>query len=411
VGVSGSQRLVVLLCKFSDAAGTEPHPDSFYRDLVQRSGTGGLADYWPAASLDHIDLNGSDVFGWKVIEPKRDDFVNAHPDRWSKIQGAIDAFPEVPVSTYAGVIAVFNIDVGDSANKNNGVLCGPGDGNVTFLAHETGHIFGLQHSFDMSGRKLATWSAPGEYYDRADIMSAMTVDSDAGSPFSPLGPLLATPNLDRMGWLDPARVWTPAYGGGSSVEQVDLVSLGHPDVPGYLAAKVENLYVEFRTADGWDRGLPRAALLIHTLRDPNAVVIASDAANYINDWQPGQSYGPSAFELAIHGGTVVHIDSFNLPANTARITITHQARPVIVEGPVSVFGGVAQDGGGLIVLPSGKFVRVPPHSPVLEVLDMLAVAADTQALSPVAQRAVQLAVARDVAAALRSWRKGQGGEG
>jgi hypothetical protein len=397
MGPSGSQKLAVLLCKFSDASAVEEHPTSYYQDLIERVGTGGLADYWSDASLKNIDLQGSRVFGWKVIDSKHDDFVNTHPGRWDKIRGAIDAFPEVTTSSYVGVVAVFNVGVGDSAKANSGVLCGPGDTTVTFLAHETGHIFGLEHSFDTSSRRDAPWSAPGEYFDMDDIMSAMNVNSDVGSPFSPRGPLLAAPNLDRIGWLDPDRVWTPAFASSSSVNQVDLASLGHPEVAGYLAAKIGSLYVEFRTADGWDSRIPHSAVLIHTMRDPNAVVIASDPSNYVNDWQPGQTYGPSPVELAIHGGTVVHVDSFDLQAKTARITVTHQARPIIAEGPGQIFGGVAQGGDGLILLPSGKVVHVPPRSPVLAVLDRLAVAADTDTLSPAARRSVEVAVLRDVA--------------
>ena len=80
--------------------------------------------------------------------------------------------------------------------------------NVTFLAHETGHVFGLQHSFDQSNRKDATWSAPGEYYDKHDIMSAMNTYSASNEKFGKYGPLLCTPNLDSMGWLPPSRVWS-----------------------------------------------------------------------------------------------------------------------------------------------------------------------------------------------------------
>jgi hypothetical protein len=403
LSLSGSQRFAVLLCKFSDAAGTEPQPVSHYQDMFAE-GNGGLADYWANASLAHIDLRGSNVFGWKVLGSKRDDYVAQHPDRWSKIKGAIDAFPEVDTSKYTGVVAVFNVDVGDSANQNNGVLCGPGDPTVTFLGHETGHVFGLEHSFDQSTRRLISWSAPGEYYDMHDVMSAMNVYSDGSLRFSPTGPLLATPNLDRMGWLDAARVWTPSVMNSSHVETLDLVSLGHFDRPGYLAAKVGGVYVEFRTKDGWDAAIPRDAVLIHELRDPNEIVVASDAANFVNDWQPGQRYGPPPLELAIQGGTEIDIDSFDLEAKTARITVSIHARRPIVEGPGVIFGGVAE-GGGFILLPSGKIVRVPPRSPVLEALGKLAIVAEGESLSPKARRTVERAVFDDVAQLMRTLKK------
>jgi hypothetical protein len=331
-------------------------------------------------------------------------FLGAHPGRWAKIQGAIDAFPEVNANSYTGVIAVYNDDATDSGAAGNGVLCNPWDTNVTFLAHETGHVFGLQHSFDNSTRKDASWSAPGEYFDKHDLMSAMNVYTDNTSPFVMAGPLLATPNQDRMGWLDQARVWAPSSFNSSITDQIDLVSLGHPDVAGFLAAKIGSLYVEFRTVDGWDSGIPRPGVLIHYLHEPNAVVLASDPVAYVNDWQPGQTYGPNPLHEAIfHGGTRVHIDSFNVQATTARITISHEARPIsvlgrdVLEGAVRILSGVKEDGGGWIILPSGRIVRVPPRSPILEVLDKLAVAAETESLTSAARRAVESAVFEDVA--------------
>ena len=65
MGLKGSQRIAVLLCKFADAVRVEPQPRSYYEDLVAKRGTGGLNDYWRAASLGSIDLDGSQVFGWE----------------------------------------------------------------------------------------------------------------------------------------------------------------------------------------------------------------------------------------------------------------------------------------------------------------------------------------------------------
>jgi len=42
MALQGSQKLAILLCKFSDSAKTDPHPASFYEDLFIKRGTGGL---------------------------------------------------------------------------------------------------------------------------------------------------------------------------------------------------------------------------------------------------------------------------------------------------------------------------------------------------------------------------------
>jgi hypothetical protein len=396
MGFAGSQPFAMLLCQFADMPSVEPHPKSYYQNLIENTGTGGLADYWAAASLNHIDLKGSKVFDWTPINWTTKNYGSAHVSRWEKIQGVFDAFPGFNLKNYTGVISVFNGDPGDSGNAGNGVLCGPGDTTVTFLGHETGHVFGLAHSFDTSSRKDASWSAPGEYYDMHDIMSAMNVYGDGGSPFGEAGPLLAAPNLDRMGWLDPSRVWTPPLSGGSSQDELDLVSLGHAEVSGYIAAKIGNLYIEFRTKDGWDKAIPYPAVLIHSLREPNAVVLPSDPVNYVNDWQPGQIYEPmTAREALLGGGTWIEVVSFNLQAHTARIKVRNQVRNPIIEGAAQIFGGIPFDGGGWIILPSGRIIRVPPRSPVLEALDKLVAAAETEGLSAEAKRSVERSVFAD----------------
>jgi hypothetical protein len=366
----GSQKLAVFLCKFCDNSNVEPHPDDFYKELVALRGTGGLNDYWIAASQGAINLDGSDIFGWRTIQEKQADFLKARPGRWDKIKGAIDAFPEVNTAKYAGVIAMFNTDVGD-AGTQGGVLASPGAMSVTFLGHETGHVFGLEHSFDQSDRKDASWSAPGEYFDMYDIMSAMNVYSAYQAKFGEQGPLLCAANLDRMGWLPASRVWSAPGVNSSWSDEFDLVSMSDPNIPGYLAAKIGGTYVEFRTPELWDAGIPRAGVLLHEMVDPNAIVIASDKANYVNDWQPGQVYGPSDMQMAITGGTQIRIISFDLQARKARIGVRIVAQRRYVAGPVQIFGGVAVDGGGWIFV-NGKFVPIPPRSPVLALVETIA---------------------------------------
>ena len=78
---------------------TEPYAPDFYKQLIVERGTGGLNDYWIAASQNAINLDGSQVFGWRTIQENKADFLNAHPARWDKIQGAIGAFPEVTTTT------------------------------------------------------------------------------------------------------------------------------------------------------------------------------------------------------------------------------------------------------------------------------------------------------------------------
>lgn len=266
-------------------------------------------------------------------------------------------------SKFNGIVAIFNTSVGD-AGAAGGVLAGPDDVNGTFLGHETGHLFGLSHSFDASARKNSTWSAPGEYFDEYDIMSAMACDGDSGHRFSPRGPLLNVAHLDRMGWLPASRVWHFPTG-SSGEDTIDIVALEHPGVPGFLAAELGGVFVEFRMPHGWDAGIGHPCVLMHERRDPNTLILASDATTFNNEWQPGQTHGPPPVILSVDGGNRIEVISFNLPAKTARIRLRHVVTriPLLVAG--REFRGVREDGGGILILPNGKIVRIPPRSPVL----------------------------------------------
>lgn len=363
MSLQGPQKLAILLCKFNDSAETEPNPPSFYEDLFIKRGTGGLNDYWIAASLGAINLDGSQLFGWKTLDTKRAEYLTAHPGRRDKIKGAIDAF-SIDESQFAAVVALFNVDVTDGG-ADGGVLAGPQDAEVTFLAHETGHVFGLEHSFDTSNRiAVPAWpSAPGEYYDRQDIMSARNVDSDTGHRFSPRGPLLNVANLDRMGWLPAARVWHSMKKNSSGSYEVDIVALEHPELGGYLAAQAGGWIAEFRIPEGFDGGLTRPAVIFHNeSADPNSTIIASDAVNFIHEWQPGQVYvNPIIFDR--FGGTRVTVVSFDLQKKTARLRVQIKATKPPFVGLDEIFGlGLGRQlprNGFILVLRNGKIVLVP----------------------------------------------------
>jgi hypothetical protein len=132
--------------------------------------------------------------------------------------------------------------------------------NLTFVAHETGHGYGLEHS----------WSAnpDTEYGDPWDIMSAMRVRGFSDAPFGGGGPRLNAPKLHKMGWLPDARVETQYA--GAPPRTVRIVALERPAVDGALMARVvagDRVFtVEYRQPLGWDQGIGGDAVLIHELR-------------------------------------------------------------------------------------------------------------------------------------------------
>lgn len=368
MSLQGPQPVAVLLCKFRDSASAEPHPVAFYDDLVAKRGTGGLNDYWITASQNAINLDGSTIFGWRTLEIDSADFFAAHPGRWDKIQGAVEQFPGVDFSKFVCVIVFFNVDPGDGGSEG-GILARPTNANVTFLAHELGHAFGIEHSFDLSDRVIKPGETQeGEYFDRRDIMSAMNVERDSGHRFSPRGPLLNAANLDRMGWLPANRIWRPLKN-SSGFAEVDIVALEHPEVRGYLAAQVGGWIAEFRMPSGFDAGLNRPAVLFHDYpANPNSFVIASDPSTDNHEWLPGQVYwNPVLFNRL--GGIKATVLGFDLEKKTARLLVATKAfRPPMDDLKTLLALGIGQlpINGFILVLKDGKIVPIPVPEPDLD---------------------------------------------
>lgn len=187
-------------------------------------------------------------------------------------------------------------------------------------------------------------------------------NEDPHRPYHTYGPGLNVLNMQIQGWLDLSRVYRfPATGSS----HITLRPLHRRDLPGYLAARVGETWIEFRMNELWDSAIERPVMLLHR---SDFVRIAVD---------------------------------INAEAREATVHVTH--RPARQLEPALPFGGVTSDGGGLIWTPGRGWVRVPPRSPLYAVLEQIAEIEQLQTLTaaPVQQMAIntmttqRLAIVRD----------------
>ena len=144
--------------------------------------------------------------------------------------------------------------------------------SVGFCAHESGHGFGLEHSFSISSRgDLTNDQRPGAYGDWYDIMSWARTASFSPARFPPAGPSLNAPTLYKLGWLQDDHVLSIVTGLPRNLE-VTLMALHSEMTNGYRMTRIiesqsNKIYtIEFRQAKGWDRGLNGDRIVIHELR-------------------------------------------------------------------------------------------------------------------------------------------------
>jgi hypothetical protein len=228
-----------------------------------------------------------------------------------------------------------------------------------------GHGYGLDHARRQGSQD--------DYQDPWDVMStaawpSMQADSpDWGS--QSVGPGLNAWNMRARGWLDESRVWKPPPA-VSWDTTVTLRPLHRRDLPGQLAAELGEYLVELRVPERWDAAIPRACVLVHRFEDNRSYVMPGASGNL--DLVEGDRFTVGRPEPAIEPFWEVEVLQIDEHQQTATVRLRHHPRftePPVGGGPV--FGGVAVDGGGWILV-GGKLVPVPPRGPVTELVEEVA---------------------------------------
>jgi hypothetical protein len=298
----------ILLCKFSDND-DEPYPRSRYEEIFTPVGAGkwNVVDFFRDMSHGQLDLSGSRVFGWFTLDQKRSDYKGhggnpegrRHLIAWARQKA--DA-AGIDLNAFFSVVVVMNVEtdlfagptVATADFRGNQVMSAlsPSD-----LGQEMGHVYGLHHS-------RATGSDV-DYMDRYDVMSTRkaamaahpvyTSERDLfGRPRWRIGPGLNAANMWSRGWLDPSRVWQ--HNGQDVDTIVELRPLHRRDLPGFLAVKFGDLFIESRVSEGWDDAFTEAPVLVHVFEYGHSYLESNDAGH--PEFQKGSTHGkntPSFF--------------------------------------------------------------------------------------------------------------------
>lgn len=275
VPAQGQTPWSVLLCKFRDQPAEQRSP-RWFADFLIRRGTGGVADYLADQSRGRMDLSGSTVRGWYVMNRTLAESQAPGVTRWQRIQDCVNTASTHGYTVPDGhrIAVMINADV-DSGEAGGRVLIDPSNWNVGFAAHEMLHSYGLGHSFsDDTSYQNAPWSKPGEYDDPWDEMSAMAIHAFTTARFSTSAVGLNGYFRDKLGWLDSGRVLTLGADGvatrtvrlsaledaGSGTTQLIRIPFDPSDLQrGYT--------VEYRRPIGWSQGIPGPQVLIHEIKN------------------------------------------------------------------------------------------------------------------------------------------------
>jgi hypothetical protein len=322
----GAAHWTVLLCQYSDSATPPPKSVNDMEDMLVRTGTGGLADYYTAVTRGSVSMSGSSVRGWFTI-PMTIDSVRAFShggaggDRNRSFQLCVDAAHAAGFTPPQGdfVAVVTNPEV-DLWGGGGGRAFLGANHELAAYGHEISHGLGLNHSHSESV-SAPCGGALSEYHDAFDMMSwACETQSTPTAHFGFGGPAFNAFHLDRMGWLGRSEILTFGADGATSAT-VTLTALYRFGFGGTRLVRVPydpadpNRYftVELRMPTGWDAGFGSPVVLIH-----DSKIEQGEHRSFL---LRASVDGPPEQRL-IRNQVIIMVQSIDAAAGTARVQIS-----------------------------------------------------------------------------------------
>lgn len=328
--LTGSQPWLSILCKFADVVGT-PKALSYFQNMYGSSYPG-LDHYWREQSYHKINLTGSMAVGWYTLPYPRSYYISSTGANLALLfdhcTAAADAAVYFP--NYVGVNLMFNAELDGSAwgGSYYTTLDGLsqlwyttweppwGYSNLTVMAHEMGHGFGLPHSGVDGHEYDNSWDIMSEGWDYCALQSDPT--------YGCLGQHTIAYHKDKLGWI-PATQKYRATGGQLTLtlEQLALPQSGNykmVQIP--IEGSTTHFYtVEARRRVGYDTKLPGQAIIIHEVKTTRTVPAdVLDPGGPINAGELGAMW--TAGEIFTDGARGISISVDAATASGFVVTIT-----------------------------------------------------------------------------------------
>jgi hypothetical protein len=332
------RRWAILLCNLNDRPPGATSRDRYVEFFTEAGqGTESAFDYWRDMSYGTGGLQDTTVLGFFEIPHSTAELLafGGSTQRQQAFVWGMDAAraANVRLQDFDHKVVVLNGGGNDHGKAGGGVTFVYADATAlepTFMFHELGHEFGLDHSFSDQAAPCASGdNRPGAYCDRTDIMSAMNVASFQDAMNRRSGPSLNAISRQRLGWLHRSRIrWLHPSGPS---EALTLAAVNRPDVDGHQLIQFLNASraaptalstytVEFRERAGWDRGLD-SRVIVHEIRPDGLVRILT--TNPVGTLGVGDEFVAPSFSSLPWPmpSTVVRVESIDTQAHSARLRI------------------------------------------------------------------------------------------
>jgi M6 family metalloprotease-like protein len=416
------KKVAVLLLR---VAGAPDQPTKTYVEQLYTAagkGTNNLVDYYEDMSHGKLDISDCTVYDWidyghtaqdlmdewnKAFKQKEDELLKAGVDKAKAAEAAgvhANATRRGKITEWGNeaatknnllitgfdvIVYIFNQSIDFFGSTGYTVISWNPDGNnhagnsisLAGTSHEFGHALGLMGHARMEGSEEEygdLWDIMGDYHYSSDKRGTAIPPPD-DSKYYTYGPGLNAAYMDLMGWLDKSRVYTAV---GSTSFQ--LRPLHRRDLPGWLCAKMnvgyETIYVEFRMNEKWDNNFAAPCVFLHKKAvhpgdgTPSTEIMMTDPAHTDKteqvDLRNGQSYSwgdisdPFGFYASI---TVTKIDVEQRIAYI-NLYVRYKRR---VEQRGMLFGAIEEGGGGYVWTPGRGLKKVPPRSPLINIIELI----------------------------------------